>query len=94
MNSMGVVLDRIRERRVRAGYHEALEPRERIPPDLAVPCARYPLTALICFLAVAGAIVAAMILLMVMLVTAGAAPKPAAKTKARPAATPSIGPRR
>jgi hypothetical protein len=94
MSSVGAVLDRIRERRVRAGYHEALEPRERIPPDLAEPCAHYPMTAFICFLAVAGAIVATMILFVVMLVTAGSAPKPAAKTKAAPAATPNFSPRR
>jgi len=94
MKSMGVVLNRIRERRVRDGYHEALEPRERIPPDLAEPCARYPTTAFVCFLAAVGAVIAAMILLVVMLVTAGSAPKPVAKTKAAPAATPNVRPRR
>ena len=94
MSSMGVVLDKIRERRVRAGYHEALEPREHIPPDLAVPCARYPLTAFICFLAVAGAMVAALIPLVVMLVRPGSAPTPAAKVKAAPRAMPNVSPRR
>jgi hypothetical protein len=94
MGNMGVVLDRIRERRVRAGHHEALEPRERIPPDLAEPCARYPTTAFICCLAVAGAISAAMILFVVMLVTAGSAPKPVAKVKAAPGAMPIVPRRR
>jgi hypothetical protein len=59
-----------------------------------VPCARYPLTAFICFLAVAGAIVAALIPLVVMLVTAGSAPTPAAKAKAAPRAMPIVSPRR
>jgi hypothetical protein len=94
MSRLGVVLDRIRERRVRQGCREALSPRECIPPDLAEPCARYPMTAFICFLATAGAIVAAMILLVIMLLTAGVAPKPAAKTKAAPGAPPSVSPRR
>jgi hypothetical protein len=94
MGNIGVVLSRIRERRVRDGYHEALEPRERIPPDLAEPCARYPTTAFVCFLAAVGAVIAAVIMLVVMLVTAGSAPKPAAKAKAAPAATPSVNPRR
>jgi hypothetical protein len=94
MSSIGVVLDRIRERRVRDGYHEALEPRERIPPDLVEPCARYPMTACVCFLAAVGAVIAAIIGLVVVLVTAASAPTPVAKTKAAPAATPSVSPRR
>jgi hypothetical protein len=94
MSRMGVVLDRIRERRVRDGYHEALEPRERIPPDLVQPCARYPMTACICLLAAVGAVIASIIVLVVMLVTAGSAPKPVAKAKAAPAATPNVSPRR
>jgi hypothetical protein len=94
MSSMGVVLDRIRQRRVRDGYHEALEPREQIPPDLVEPCAHYPMTAFLCCLAGLGAVVGAIILFVVMLVTAGSAPKPLAKTKAAPAATPGVSPRR
>jgi len=94
MSRMGVVLDRIRERRIRDGYHEALEPRERVPPDLVQPCARYPMTACVCFLAAVGAVIASIIVLVVVLITAVSASKPAAKTKAAPAATPTISPRR
>jgi hypothetical protein len=91
---MGVVLDRIRERRIRDGYREALEPRERIPPDLAEPCARYPMTVFVCLLAAVGVVIAALILLVSLLVTAGSAPKPVAKAKTTPAAAPIVNPRR
>jgi hypothetical protein len=94
MSSMGVVLDRIRERRVRQGCREALAPRESIPPDYVEPCRRYPLTAFLCILATAGAVVAVIGLFVVMLLTAGSAPKPVAKTKAAPGAAPSVSPRR
>jgi hypothetical protein len=94
MSSMGVVLDRIRERRVRQGCREALLPRERIPPDLVEPCRRYPLTAFLCILATVGAVVAVIVLFVVMLITAGSTPTPVAKPKARPGAPTAVSPRR
>src|SRR5437879_794095 len=94
MSSMGVVLDRIRERRVREGCREALSPRERIPPDLVEPCRRYPLTAFLCILGTAGAVVAVIMLFVAMLISAGSTPKPVAKTKARPGVPSAVNPRR
>jgi hypothetical protein len=94
MSSMGVVLDRIRERRVRQGCREALAPRERIPPDLAEPCRRYPLTAFLCILAMVGAVIATIVPVIAILLTAGSTPKPVATPKARPGSPAAVSPRR
>ena len=84
MSSVGVVLDKIRERRVRHGYREPRPPRERMPPDLAEPCARYPTAALLCFLAAVGGALAVIILAISLIVAANAKPRPAAMPKAAP----------
>jgi hypothetical protein len=87
MNSVGIVLDRIRERRVRAGYRDPPPPREHMPPDLAEPCTRYPTAALLCFLAAAGGAIAVVVLLIALIVAANVKPKPVATPKAVPAGT-------
>jgi hypothetical protein len=84
MSSVGVVLEKIRERRVREGYREPQE-RERMPPDLVEPCARYPTAALLSFLAIIGGVLATIVLVVSLLVAASAKPRPAAPTKAAPA---------
>src|SRR5258708_38483013 len=90
MSSMGLVLDRIRKRRVRAGYREPPPPRERMPPDLAEPCARYPTAALLCFLAAVGGAIAVVALLIAVLVTATVKPKPAVIRKTVPAGSGTV----
>jgi hypothetical protein len=85
MSTVGVVLEKIRERRVREGYREPRAPRERMPPDLAVPCARYPTAALLCFVAAVGGIIAAILLLIVLVVVATSTPGPISGPAAVPA---------
>ncbi len=86
MSSVGVVLEKIRERRVREGYREP-QRRERMPPDLAEPCARYPTAALLCFLAMVGGALATIVLIVSLFVAAAVTPRPAAMPKASPAGT-------
>jgi hypothetical protein len=86
MSNMGIVLDHIRERRVRAGYREPLPPREHMPPDLVEPCSRYPTAALLCFLAAVGGMIAVVVLMIALSVAASRGPKPAAAPKAVPGA--------
>jgi hypothetical protein len=87
MNSVGIVLDRILERRMRAGYRAPPRPREHMPPDLAETCARYPTAALLSFLAVLGGTFAVVVLLIALLVTANAKPNPAGIPKTVPSRT-------
>jgi hypothetical protein len=85
MSSVGVVLEKIRERRVREGYREPHPPRERMPPDLAVPCGRYPTAALLCFIAAVGGIVAVLFFIVALVVVATSTPGPVPGPKAVPA---------
>ena len=84
MSSMGVVLEKIRERRIRERYREPRPSREHMPPDLAVPCANYPTAALLCFLAVVVAVIAAVFLLIVLAVIAGSSLGPLPGLRAAP----------
>jgi hypothetical protein len=77
MGDLSNLLEKIHDRRIRAGYREPRPPRERMPPDYIEPCVRYPTVSLVCFLAAAGATALAIALLLLILVAVSGTTRPA-----------------
>jgi hypothetical protein len=84
MSDFSNLLEKIHDRRIRAGYREPRPPRERMPPDYIERCVRYPTVALIGFVAAIGAVLLFVILLILAAVMASAVSKPAAPAKVAP----------
>ena len=92
MGDLSNLLEKIHDRRVKAGYREPLLSRERMPPDYVEPCVRYPTVSVVCFLAAAGVAAMALALLALVLIAVSGTPGPAGTLPAGRAASKAAPP--
>ncbi len=77
MSDLGNLLEKIHDRRIKAGWREPSPARERMPPDYVEPGFRYPTVSLFCVLAAAGALAMVIAMVLLILVAVSGTPGPA-----------------